>query len=603
RNCMDITGAKRSLSLFAPEIDPNLLVRAKAAGLSLDDVLNATSGNLPPYRFTYLIEKAKSYVATVQGFGAALLGALEKKDAEELNKIRVTHQQNILTMNERIREWDIDIAAENITLLEQKKVAAENRLAYYEGLVDDGLSGWEVTQQVSKHVGTGLRVGAGVLDLLGGIYYLIPQIGSPFAMKYGGQELGHSAQTWALWMKDLAGTAEAIAGSAGLEASFHRRAQGWNHQVDVINDEINQVDTQIKTAQIRSDITIRNLEIHQENISNMEEISEFYESKFTEVGLYTWLSTTMQRLYKDAYNNAFAVAKLTEQAYRFERDDDSLLLGHSHWDASKAGLLAGTSLLVELQNMERKFIETNYRDLEIDQAFSLTQLNPTALITLKETGSCDFEVPEIYFDIPYPGHFRRKVKSVRLTIPSITGPYTNVSATLTLTGSSIRKEPQMGAAAVSEIPVSRTTSIATSSAQNDAGVFELNFRDERYMPFEGAGAVSRWRLTLPKNFRQFDYQTINDVVIHISYTAKHDGLFQENVEELNAGIEGTILNYLENNDLQRAFSLRQELSHAFNQLIHSAVGTDVTFSITDRQFPMFFQGHTLAISRAILVIK
>jgi hypothetical protein len=32
----------------------------------------------------------------------------------------------------------------------------------------------------------------------------------------------------------------------------------------------------------------------------------------------------------------------------------------------------------------------------------------------------------------------------------------------------------------------RPQSIATSNAQNDDGMFELNFRDERYLPFEGA---------------------------------------------------------------------------------------------------------------------
>lgn len=40
-------------------------------------------------------------------------------------------------------------------------------------------------------------------------------------------------------------------------------------------------------------------------------------------------------------------------------------------------------------------------------------------------------------------------------------------------------------------------SIATSGGQNDSGLFELNFRDERYLPFEGAGAISRWRIELP----------------------------------------------------------------------------------------------------------
>jgi hypothetical protein len=57
-------------------------------------------------------------------------------------------------------------------------------------------------------------------------------------------------------------------------------------------------------------------------------------------------------------------------------------------------------------------------------------------------------------------------------------------------------------------------SIATSNAQNDSGMFELNFRDERYLPFEGAGAISTWRLELPAEFRVFDDATIPDVILH-----------------------------------------------------------------------------------------
>lgn len=36
RNCLDIDGVRQTLELLAPEIDPRLLVRARAAGLSLD---------------------------------------------------------------------------------------------------------------------------------------------------------------------------------------------------------------------------------------------------------------------------------------------------------------------------------------------------------------------------------------------------------------------------------------------------------------------------------------------------------------------------------------------------------------------------------------
>jgi hypothetical protein len=96
---------------------------------------------------------------------------------------------------------------------------------------------------------------------------------------------------------------------------------------------------------------------------------------------------------------------------------------------------------------------------------------------LKQTGTCEFDIPELFFDLFYPGQYRRKIQSVRLTIPSITGPYTNVSATLSLTGSQIRMEPNLGTAELKDVPKSRTTIISTSTAQNDAGVFQLNFRD------------------------------------------------------------------------------------------------------------------------------
>src|SRR5262249_7576518 len=154
----------------------------------------------------------------------------------------------------------------------------------------------------------------------------------------------------------------------------------------------------------------------------------------------------------------------------------------------------------------------------------------------------------------------RQIKAVRLTIPCVTGPFTNVSATLTSTGSKLRLTPQLGVANLSDVPLQRTVSIAASTAQGDSGVFEFSFRDERYMPFEGAGAISSWTLQLPNAFRQFDYQTITDVILHISYTAEQDGVLRENVEKQNAALEGAILSVLKNQPLRRLFSLRQEFS-------------------------------------------
>src|SRR5262249_51712898 len=65
--------------------------------------------------------------------------------------------------------------------------------------------------------------------------------------------------------------------------------------------------------------------------------------------------------------------------------------------------------------------------------------------------------------------------------------------------------------------------IATSSGQNDGGMFELNFRDERYLPFEFLGAISRWRIELPSENNFFDMDTLSDVILNLNYTAREGG--------------------------------------------------------------------------------
>lgn len=604
RNCLDIQGVKRQLALFAPEIDPRLLVRARAAGLSIEDVLGATSGDLPPYRFSYLIEKAKQHTSVVQSFGNALQGALERKDAEELTRLRAVHQQNLLKMSTRVREWEIDIAADAVETLDQQIAAVTYKRDYFAGLVDGGLNAWERTQQVAKHTASATFIGGALLQGTAGVLSLIPQLGSPFAMKYGGVELGSSIKAWGQMLSDTAKVAEVVSASAGLEAGFTRREEGWQHQKELADHELEQLETQREIAELRRRIAERSLEIHGKQIEQAEEVFELYGERFSNLALYTWMSSTMQRLFREAYNSAYASARLAEQAYRFERGDEtSTLLRGNYYDGDRAGLLAGEKLMVDLENMERRFIETNYRTPEIDQAFSLGQVSAQALMSLRQNGECDFEIPEVFFDLFYPGQYKRRIKSVRLTIPSVTGPYTNVGASLTLTGSKIRPEPKLGDANLMAVPLRRSVSIATSTAQNDSGVFEFSFRDERYMPFEGAGAVSAWRLELPKSFRPFDYQTITDVIVHISYTAEADGVLRGKVEEMNSAIDGTIVNYLSSNAVGRIYGLRQDFGAALDRLIHSPSGTAVPIELTDRHLPVFLRGRDLTVSTARLLVR
>jgi hypothetical protein len=110
------------------------------------------------------------------------------------------------------------------------------------------------------------------------------------------------------------------------------------------------------------------------------------------------------------------------------------------------------------------------------QSISLLQIDPGALQTLQQTGKCELTVDEAWFDLLYPGHYRRLLKAVRVTIPCVVGPHVNVAAKLQLLGSQVRRQPNADAPLV-DVPLTMTRTIATSRAQNDSGTFELDFRD------------------------------------------------------------------------------------------------------------------------------
>src|SRR4029077_1465360 len=99
-------------------------------------------------------------------------------------------------------------------------------------------------------------------------------------------------------------------------------------------------------------------------------IFDFLRDRFTNFGRFTWLSAELQKLHRMAFNAALSIARLAEQACQFEHPDEAEqpALTGDYWDAGNAGLLAGDRLMLDLHNLERRYIETHYRTLEIEQS-------------------------------------------------------------------------------------------------------------------------------------------------------------------------------------------------------------------------------------------
>ena len=228
---------------------------------------------------------------------------------------------------------------------------------------------------------------------------------------------------------------------------------------------------------------------------------------------------------------AFDVAKKAERALQHELGDPALSYLQYDYTSGKQGLLAGEKLFFDIKRMETAFHDLNRRDPELTDTLSLLQLDPRALLQLRESGSCSFSVPEEFFEEDCPGHYFRRIKTVAISIPCVVGPNTCVNCMLTMQKSTIRTDSRLldGYARDGNDDerfndhYGNLDAVITSSGQNDSGMFETNLHDERYLPFEGSGAISDWRLELPADFREFDYETISDVYLHIRYTARFGG--------------------------------------------------------------------------------
>ena len=562
-----------------------------------------------PYRFSFLVQKAIELASEVRGFGANLLSAFEKGDAEHVAYVRANHERQLveLAMSTRKDAWraaDWDVQA-----LKKAKELAQNQLQYYTALIAAGLNSGEVDYQGLTDGSTGALTAAIVSETVATILGVIPDVfvGTsdfvqlPIGSKLAGvfQGIGGISHT----------TSSILSTNAGLrltESGWDRREAEWHHQVDVFTITIEQIERQILAAERRRDSAVHDLNDARRRVEQSREVLNLQRDEFTNHQLYLYLQREMIALHHQMHELALRAARHAQTAFNFERGYTarSLLPSDGCHDL-REGLLAGERLSLCLRNMEKAYCDENVREYELTKHISLRQLFARQFLKLKTTGRCEIELPEWLFDLDYPGQYMRRLRSVALTLPCVVGPYTGVHCRLTLLGSATRIVPWLlepiehcckdvheppplppppcgcwkphahtvhpkrqhstdqGYDARSEDPRviwrhGAKQAIATSSGQNDAGLFELNFRDERYLPFEFEGAVSRWRVELPAENNYFDIETLSDVIFHMNYTAREGG------DVLRSAARAATDQRLPDAG-QRVFDVRQEFSDAWRR--------------------------------------
>ena len=611
RNCLNIEGRRQPLPLFQPPIDPALLVRARAAGLSVSEAVASLAVATPHYRFEVMAARALELCPTVISLGANLLSALEKKDAEALSRLRARHEVELHEMIGDIRQAQHDSEVEGLAGLEQSKTNLATQLGVYDDWL--GVSGEDEEPNLDKPTlldaeqesSTATKV-AYAGQQIAAIHQmhtiplpLLPEfkIGAPTSIgaTFGGSNISAVANAITQMISTTASLSSQFGGIRSTMAQHQRRAREHDLRRKQLKGELAQIEHQIEAAKHRRAIAEHELKNHARRLEKLKEQENFLLlKKYTNEELYDHLAGELSTLYFQAYQLAVDLAKRAESAYHYEMNNSTAFIGAAYWDSQRKGLLAGEKLQYDIKRMQIAYHDGMTRHDELTKSVSLAMWFPHQLAMLRATGRCEISLSEALFDLDVPGQFMRRLKSVALTIPCVIGPYASVNCRLTLTESEIRRSSRTESSSPFErIDNTPVTSMITSHAREDTGLFETNLRDERYLPFEGAGAISEWELQLPHagedGLRQFDYDTISDVILHLRYTAKDGGELaaREAKERLRNELKTSTTfppagGGGESVDIQafpRHFSLRHEFPNAWHSWLSAPDETDSPLAI------------------------
>ena len=533
RHNLDIAGKPLHLPLFATPLDPRALLGTNAQNVSEGMASRLPDTQIPHYRFAVMHSQALSAAESVCQFGATLLSLIERKEQTQLQELQQQQAWSLAKMSVDLQTQALRIDLQQRQALLASKAIIQERVNHYQQLLEKDVS--DAEKQASQlYLSSGSsEFAASASQVIAGGMMMLPNI---FGLSNGGSRWEGGMHAATALAQGAAVATRTAAAHLERTAQFNRRHEEWTLSRDQAHLELAQIDAQLAHFTEQQTATRLQLRQAETTLSHTKANYEFLSKRFTKAQLYQWLNSQFATLYDQAYDATVALCLAAEACWQYERADfDTRFVQAGAWNATYRGLGAGEQLKLSLLKMQSEYLRRNERELEIRKTVSLRQLktkDPKSAInqewaqiqTQLKSGACDFELTHALFEDDYKEqhHYLRRIKSVSVSLPAILGPYENIRATLTQTASKVFLSPGDKGHSLENQRASQQ--IALSTGVDDNGLFTLNFNDERYLPFEYTGAISTWRLTFPNpEAQKAMLESLNDVIVHVSYTARAGG--------------------------------------------------------------------------------
>jgi len=483
-----------------------------------------------PYRYAALVTRARDLTQTAAQMEAALLAALEKRDAESYNLLKATQDVELAGETVRLHDLRVKEANDGIDLAALQKRRAEIQFKHFDDLINNGQLDSEFASAFFTDIG--VVASSALSGAAKGEIFGLP-----------GAAVGAGA-----------GLLSGLGSLFGQFASNERREEDWRLQRDLAQKDEQIGSQQLILAADNVVVATQEQKIAQIQKDHAAATVQFLAGKFSNAELYEFMSEVLDGVYRFFLQQATALAKLAENQLAFERQEPPQGVIQGDYYAApdgasdRRGITGSARLLADVVQLDQHAFLTDGRRQQLTKTFSLARFAPVEFARFRETGVLVIGTPQSLFDRDFPGHYLRLVKRVRTSVIALIPPTDGIRATLSATGTS---RVVIGGDTFRSVVVRRDPEIVGLTSPRDAtGLFELvpDSQPELLLPFEGSGVDTAWRFELPKAANSFDYSTIADVLLTIEYTALNSFDYRQQViQTLDQDLS-----------LDRPFSFRQQ---------------------------------------------
>ena len=269
--------------------------------------------------------------------------------------------------------------------------------------------------------------------------------------------------------------------------------------------------------------------------------------------------------------------------------------------------------------MEMAYHELNQREYELTKHVSLLQVDPLALLSCARPGRCTVTLARGAVRHGRPGPLLPAHQDRwRVSIPCVTGPYASVNCTLTCSraASARRRSLRDGVYAREDAEDDRVQRLLRQPAVDRHQLGAERQRAVRDQPARRALPAVRERRRHQRvaaraagepeqgRPRQFDYDTISDVILHIRYTAREGGALLRKAAISNLK---TLIDDAKAAGSVRLFSVRHEFPTEWAKFQAQTPGANQRFALELKlraeHYPFWSKGRLNSVTRVDILAR